>query len=170
MGTSMASVSFRCKEEKRWNKSQILDMIHGVEGLTSNLDDNSMYYAIVSPYGDMGMFLSELPEKISVLTEDYVVMCGCFDSDFAVLELVKNGQSIEECAIGAVYEEYEEFCCTNKPNVDLWCQLLIHPEDREELVNALLGEEVFVEDQLRAISRLTGFPVFMDELVYDGEF
>lgn len=168
MGTSMASVAFRCSDKNRWEtiKAEILDMFDGVEGITSNLDTDGPGFAIVSPYGDMGMFLADLPAEISELTGDYAVMCACFDSDFGVLELYKNGQMLEECAIGEVYEEYEEFCCTNKANMALWSALLKDPSRLADFQNALHGEEVFVEDQLRAISDLTGLPIFQDELVY----
>lgn len=168
MGTSMASVAFRRGEKQRWEtvKPQILAMFEGVEGLVSNMNEESLGYAIVSPYGDMGMFLAELPEKISALTGDYAVMCASFDSDFGVLELYQAGTMLEECAIGAVYEEYEEFCCTNKANLDLWAALLTDPGDLEAFAQALHGEEIFVEDQLREVSRMTGLPIFDDTLVY----
>lgn len=169
MGTSMASIAFRCDEKARWEalKPQILDMFDGVEGLTHNLDSDDSGYAIVSPYGDMGMFLADFPEKISALTQGYVVMCACFDSDFGVLELYHNGSLLEECSIGEVYEEYEEFCCTNKANMALWSALLTDPAKIAELTNALQGEEIFVEDQLRVVSELTGIPIFRDDLVFE---
>ena len=168
MGTSMASVAFRCSDKNRWKtiKAEILDMFDGVEGITSNLDTDGPGFAIVSPYGDMGMFLADLPEEISELTGDYAVMCACFDSDFGVMELYHNGQMLEECAIGEVYEEYAEFCCTNKANMALWSALLKDPSRMADFQNALHGEEVFVEDQLRVVSDLTGLPIFLDELVY----
>jgi len=168
MGTSMASVAFRCSDKNRWEiiKPEILEMFDGLEGLTFNFDKDTDGYAIVSPYGDMGMFLAELPEKISALTDDYAVMCASFDSDFGVLELYHAGNMLEECAIGEVYEEYNEFCCTNKANIDLWAALLLNPGDLEDYTNALHGAEIFVEDQLREISRMTGLPIFDDCLVY----
>lgn len=171
MGTSMASVAFRRNEKMNWQqiKPQILEMFDGVEGLESNLDAETDGYAIVSPFGDMGMFLAELPEKISDLTGDYVVMCASFDSDFAVMELYHGGMMLEECAVGEVYEEYDEFCCTNKANMELWAPLLRNSENMEAFQEALHGEEVFVEDQLRELSRLTGLPVFDDVLVYGDE-
>lgn len=168
MGTSMASVAFRRNEKTNWEKikPRIADMFAGVEGLVSNLDSEASGYAIVSPYGDMGMFLADLPEKISELTEDYVVMTACFDSDFAVMELYQAGKMLEECAVGEVYEEYEEFCCTNKADMRLWKGLLLDESDMDALSDALYGEEIFVEDQLRVISRVSGLPVFDDEMVY----
>lgn len=168
MGTSMASVSFRRSKAPEWDsiKSEIKKMFDGLDGLVSNIDTDSDGYAIVSPYGDMGMFLAELPEKISALTGDYVVMCASFDSDFAVMELYHAGTMLEECAVGEVYEEYEEFCCTNKADLELWSPLLQNREDLDSFIEALHGTEVFVEDQLRAITKMTGLPIFDDQLVY----
>lgn len=168
MGTSMASVSFRRGEKQNWTeiKMQIKEMCDGLEGLVSNLDTDTDGYAIVSPYGDMGMFLADLPDKISALTGDYAVMCVCMDSDFALLELYHAGQMLEECSAGEVYEEYEEFCCTNKADISLWSGLLTNSDNVEALTHALHGDEVFVEDQLRDLSRITGIPVFDDALVY----
>lgn len=164
----MASVAFRCADQNRWEsvKDEIIDMFDGVEGITSNLNTDASGFAIVSPDGDMGMFLADLPEEISELTGDYAVMCACFDSDFGILELYHKGQMLEECAIGQVYEEYEEFCCTNKANMALWAGLLKDPSKLPDLQNALHGEAVFVEDQLRTVSELTGLPIFRDDLVY----
>lgn len=171
MGTSMASVAFRRNEKMDWNaiKPQILSMFEGLDGLVSNLDKETDGYAIVSPYGDMGMFLADLPEKISGLTGDYAVMTACFDSDFSVMELYHAGKMLEECAVGEIYEEYEEFCCTNKADMRLWKGLLLDEGDIDTLSDAMYGEEIFVEDQLRVISKVTGLPIFDDEMVYGDE-
>ena len=48
----------------------------------------------------------------------------------------------------------------------LWKALLTNPERLDELSDALYAEEIFVEDQLRVISALTGMPIFDDNLVY----
>lgn len=167
MGTSMASVAFRRGEKTDWDavKPQIRSMFEGIEGLVSNLDEQAAGYAIVSPYGDKGMFLSELPGKISALTGDYVVMCVCVDSDFALMELYHDGKLLEECTVGEIYGEFEEFCCTNKADMRLWKPLLQDAGDMDTLSDAMYGEEIFVEDQLRVISRVTGLPIFDDEMV-----
>lgn len=168
MGVFMASIAFRCGDSKVWetSKDQIDSMFRGLDGLADNLCSDGPGYAIVSPYGDMGMFLSELPGRISRLVEDYAVFATCVDSDFALLELYKNGELLESCSVGEVYEEYGEFCSVNKPNIDLWTPLLIDSNDAGLLEDALMGNEVFVEDQLRQISKLTGLPIFDDALVF----
>ena len=170
MGTSMASVAFRRTDAVNWDvvKPQILDMFDGIDGLVSNLDQNVNGYAIVSPYGDMGMFLAELPEKISALTDDYAVMCVCVDSDFALLELYKSGSMLEECMVGEAYDDFDGTLCTNRADMRLWKALLTNPEQLDELADAMYREDIFVEDQLRDITRITGLPIFDDTLVYEA--
>lgn len=168
MGTSMASVSFRRTAQAQWPdvKTKIEEMFQGLDGLVSNLDCEASGYAIVSPYGDMGMFLQELPEKISSLTGDYAVFAVCVDSDFCLTELYHNGVLLEKGCIGELYMDFDEFVDVQSMNVELWKPLLQDSANAEILNQALTGNEVFVEDQLRRISELTGLPIFVDELVY----
>ena len=166
MGTSMASVSFRRSGNWDTVKPRILELFAGTEGIVSNLESDGPGYAIVSPYGDMGMFLAELPQKISALTGDYAVMCVCVDSDYALMELYNGGILLEECAVGDVYDDFDDVICKNKADMRLWKALLTDPERLDELSDALYAEEIFVEAQLRVISALTGMPIFDDNLVY----
>ena len=168
MGVFMASLSFRRGDAGNWEqkRAQILEMFDGLEGLVSDLQEEKSSYAIVSPDGDMGMFLADLPGKISALTGDFAVMCVCVDSDYALMELYNAGILLEECAVGDVYDDFEDEICKNKADMRLWKELLLDPARLDELSDAMYAEEIFVEDQLRVISDLTGLPVFDDSLVF----
>lgn len=174
MGTFMASASFRRIDSANWSniKPKILAMYQDVEGLVSNLEQEQNAYAIVSPYGDLGMFLADIPKAVSLLTGDYAVFCMCVDSDFALLELYHNGQLVEKSAIGELelLAEMDETADLNVPDIALWKQLLRNPENVRALQNAFTENAVFVEDQLREISALTGIPIFDDTLVYGEGF
>ena len=174
MGTFMASVSFRRTDSEKWLdwKPKIVEMYQNVEGLTSNLEQDKKAYAIVSPYGDLGMFLASIPEAVSGLTGDYAVFCTCVDSDFALLELYHNGQCIEKSAIGQTEMLAEMYGLEDvkSPDITLWKPLLQNPNDVESLQKAFTEESVFVEDQLREISSLTGVPIFEDALVFGEAF
>ena len=167
MGMFMSSVSFRRGNNTNWTevKPLIENMFKGVEDLSDNLDTERSAYAILDAYGHMSMFLSELPEIISKLTGDYAVFANCIDSDFAALELYCNGDLLDSCVIGEVYEEFSEFCEAKSPNLESWKRLL-QDEGQIELLNrALFGHEVFVEDQLRMLTQVTGLPIFDDEMI-----
>ena len=172
MGTFMSSVAFRRADNVDWGSVQpiIHGMFWGVEGIVSNLETEENGYAIVSPYGDMGMFLAELPEKISALTQGYAVFSTCVDSDFCLIELYHKGKLLEKSCIGEMYMELDELQNVQSPNPELWKPLLLEQQNYDALTAALTGEEVFVEDQLREISTLTGFPIFDDKLVYGDEW
>lgn len=171
MGVFMASIAFRRGISDAWSncRDHIKGMLDGVVGLTDNLDSDGIGYAIVSPYGDLGGILAEYPCQISRLVDDYTVFTTCVDSDYAILELYKSGEHIETCSIGEVYDDYEGFDGIGKPNIDLWRLLLIDDNDHELLAEALFGESIFIEDQLRQISKLTGLPIFDDALVFGCE-
>lgn len=171
MGTFMASASFRRTEKMDWQqlKPAITEMFQGIDGLVSNLDSEGNGYAIVSPYGDLGMFLADLPARISRLTGDYAVLAVCVDSDFAMLELYLDGRLMERTSIGNVYDDIDELAGCGKPELALWKPLLMDITNAGQLEKALLGNEIFVDDQLRVISTLTGIPVFDDELVFGSE-
>ena len=174
MGTFMASVSFRRANHTVWSdlKPKIQEMYHGIDGLVSNLEQEREAYAIVSPYGDMGMFLQDIPEAVSRLTEDYAIFCMCVDSDFAILELYHNGTLVEKSAVGEeeLLAEIDELADLSTPNLSLWKPLLQNPEDEQALQTAFTDDAVFVDDQLREISALTGIPIFDDALVFGSEF
>ena len=168
MGVFMASVAFRITEKNNWEviKPQIVSMFKGLEGLTDNLDSDGPGYAIVSPYGEMGMFLAELPEKISKMTGDYAVFANCCDSDFALMELYHNGTVVEKSCIGECYEEFEDFVGSTEPVPTNWLPLLVDQSRLPELEQALGEVDVFAEDNLRLLSEVTELPIFDDELVF----
>ena len=168
MGVFMASVAFRITEKNNWEviKPQIESMFKGLDGLTDNLDSDGPGYAIVSPYGEMGMFLAELPEKISKMTGDYAVFANCCDSDFALVELYHNGTLVEKSCIGECYEEFEDFVGSTEPVPSSWLPLLVEQSRLPELEQALGEVDVFAEDNLRLLSEVTELPIFDDELVF----
>ena len=168
MGVFMASVAFRITEKNNWEviKPQIESMFKGLDGLTDNLDSDGPGYAIVSPYGEMGMFLAELPEKISKMTGDYAVFANCCDSDFALVELYHNGTLVEKSCIGECYEEFEDFVGSTEPVPTNWLPLLVDQSRLPELEQAFGEVDVFAEDNLRLLSEVTELPIFDDELVF----
>ena len=171
MGVFMASVAFRVTDKNKWAaiKPQIESMFKGLDGLTDNLDLDGPGYAIVSPYGEMGMFLAELPEKISALTGGYAVFANCCDSDFALLELYRNGELVEKSSIGDCYEDFEDYGGSTEPAVFNWLPLLADKDRLTELEQALGEVDVFAEDNLRLLSEVTELPIFDDELVFGME-
>ena len=171
MGVFMASVAFQVTQKERWTalKPQIQAMFKGLDGLTDNLDSDGPGYAIVSPYGDMGMFLAELPEKISKMTGGYVVFASCCDSDFAMMELYRNGLLVEKSSIGDCYEDFEDYDGSTEPATFNWLPLLKDRSRLPELEQALGEVDVFAEDNLRLLSELTELPIFEDELVFAEE-
>lgn len=172
MGTFMASASFRCPQQANWSelKPKIQAMYQGIEGLVDDLAKEQNAYAIISPYGDMGMYLQEIPQQVSALTGDYAIFCMCVDSDFALLELYHNGQLLEESVIDCdgITEEIDELAELTNPKIELWKPLLQNPEDEQALQAAFTEEYVFAEEQLRKIAKLTGIPVFDDKMVYES--
>ena len=171
MGMFMASLSFRKPEEAIWNKAKerILQWLSDLEGLTNNLDTDTDAFAIVSPYGEDGAVLAHSAEAISRMIQDVVIMASCVDSDFNLLEVFDRGESVEKCYIGEIYEEYEEMMDCTAPNLDFWKTLLLDADNVQELQKALFDEEIFAEDNLRKLSVLIGFPVFVDTLVFPDE-
>lgn len=172
MGTFMASASFRRPRQSNWSelKPKIQAMYQGIERLVDDLEKEQSAHAVISPYGDMGMYLQDIPQRVSALTEDYAIFCMCVDSDFALLELYYNGQLLEKSVIDCegIAEEIDELAELTTPALELWKPLLQNPEDEQALQTAFTEEFVFVEDQLRRISTLTGIPIFDDEMVYES--
>ena len=172
MGTFMASASFRRPQQVNWPdvKTKIQAMYQGVERLVDDLDKEQNAHTIISPYGDMGMYLQDIPQQVSALTGDYAIFCMCVDSDFALLELYRNGELLEKSLIDCegFAEDMDELEKLTTPNIELWKPLLQNPEDEQALQTAFTEEFVFAEDQLRKISELTGIPIFDDEMVYES--
>ena len=169
MGMFMASLSFRKPEEAIWTKvkERIQQWLSGIEGLTDNLDSDSDAFAIVSPYGEDGAVLAQSASSLSRLIGGKVVMASCVDSDFNLLEVYDKGESVEKCCIGQIYEEYAEIMECGSPNLAFWEGMLLSPDRVDELRLALYGKEVLAEDNLRQLSKLIGFPVFDDDLVFE---
>ena len=167
MGVFMSSVAFRCGAKTDWEvvKPQIRAMYQGLAGLVDNLDSEGPGYAIVSPYGDLGMYLAELPGKISALTGDHAVFATCCDSDFAMLELYRDGALVEKCVIGEMYEEFAEFEDSAAPNLEVWAQLLPEGASQELLMAAFEMNGWDVMGNLQLLSKATGLPIFDDGLV-----
>ena len=171
MGTFMASIAFRHPNDGNWDhiKNKIKELYISIDGLVSNLDEDCYGYSIVSPFGDKGSSLAEIPAEISRLTKDYAVFTTCVDSDFSMMELYHNGKLLEKSCIGEIYEEFDEFYEGNTPNPSLWEPMLLDKSLTNELDKALLESSVFVEDQLRMLSELIGIPIFSDEMVFGIE-
>ena len=166
MGMFMASVAFRPGDNWEAVKPEILKMCQDLPGLVTNLDQDRSAYAIVSPYGDEGPYLSEMVGPISHLIGGYAVMAICVDSDMNILDLYRSGELIERCGIGVCYEEFAEVDDFTQPNLENWKPLLLDPAQETALQDAFFEEEVFAEDSLRKLSALTGLPIFDDALVF----
>lgn len=166
MGMFMASVSFRCADREKWTQAKpwIERMFSQVSDLVTNFEDNGPGYVILDMRGYHVMELAELPERISALTGDYAVMAICNDSDFNLMSLFHNGKLLESSHIGEVYEEYEGFTDMGLPDLELWKPLLKDASQEDALRQALYGQGIFAEDNLRALTELTGLPIFDDEL------
>lgn len=172
MGTFMASASFRRPQQANWTelKKKIQTMYQGIERLVDDLAKEQSAHAIISPYGDMGMYLQDIPQRVSALTGDYAIFCMCVDSDFALLELYCNGQLVEKSVIDCegITEGIDELAELTTPALELWTPLLQNPEDEQALQTAFTEAFVFAEEQLRKISKLTGIPIFDDHMVYES--
>lgn len=168
MGVFMASLSFRKPEQEIWThgKERIEKWLSEIDGLTSNLDDTADGIAIVSPYGEDAYVLAGSAQPISRMIQGYVIMASCVDSDFNLLEVFYNGESVEKCCIGELYEEYKEIMDCGAASYEFWKRLLLDESREEELRHALYGKEILAEDNLRLLSGLIGFPVFNDDLVF----
>lgn len=166
MGTFMASIAFRPGENWEAVSPQIVKMCQDLPGLVTNLDQKRSAYAIVSPFGDEGPFLSEMVGPISRLTGGYAVMAICVDSDMNILDLYRDGELIERCGIGVCYEEFAEVDDFTEPNLENWKPLLLDPTQASALHAAFSEEEVFAEESLRKLSAVTGLPIFDDAMVF----
>ncbi len=102
---------------------------------------------------------------ISKLTGEYAVGSVCIDSDFAALVLAKAGKQVDMGYIGTPYG------MEGAPGLELtaarWQPLLQPQAESQELHDCLFGKFVCAEDQLRTLSRLTGLPIFDDQLLME---
>ncbi len=169
MGMFMTSLSFRCTKEIAENVvEQLGARFRGIQDLTDNLDSDGPGYAILSPFGMSGNVLLELQEDVSKITGGYAVLATCVDSDFSMLALCHNGEILDECYIGELYEEYQAVCPYGKPDLAVWKKILLDESQEDALKSALYEEEVLSEDQLRKLSALTGMPIFDDEMMMES--
>ena len=170
MGMFMASLAFRCADQDKWQdlKPRLEKVCTEIPGLVDNLESSGPGYVLLSPYGDQGPVLGDLVERISTLTGDYAVMAMCIDSDFNIMELYHGGKLLERSCIGECYYELPEEETLASPNMDNWMPLLMDPTQSETLSEALFGEAVFAEDNLRKLSALTGLPIFDDKLMFEN--
>ena len=168
MGMFMASLAFRCADKERY--AQLMPRLEKIcedfPGLANNLHSEGPGYALVSPYGDLGGVLAELVERVSSETGDYAVIAMCIDSDMDTLELYRGGELVERSVIGEFIYDVPEEMMPSKPDLDNWKPLLLNSAETEALSDALFGEEVFAEDNLRKLSRLIGLPIFDDRLIF----
>lgn len=172
MGMFVSTAAFRRKPDMDWAAlSEKLEQLFTEAGdVCHDLGEERTGYGTMSVYGGMGAEMAETAKAISLATGDYAVAADCVDSDFAVLTLYHGGNLVEQCVIGSPYDEFDDVMPLGKPDVELWKPLLLDPEKVSELQDALLGNAVFVEEQLAALSRLTGVPVFDEALLEQDEW
>ena len=166
MGMFMASLAFRCADPDRWQniKPRLETVCKDIPGIVTNFDSPGPGYVLLSPYGDHGPVLGDLVERISELTGDYAVMAMCVDSDFNMMELYYGGKLVERSCIGECYYDLPEEVAS--PQLENWKPLLLDITQSEALSEALFGEAVFAEDNLRKLSVLTGLPIFDDKMMF----
>lgn len=171
MGMFMASLAFRCADQHKWEdlKPRLEKVCAEIPGLVTNLESSGPGYVLLSPYGDLGPVLGDLVGQVSALTGDYAVMTMCVDSDFNILELYHRGELLERSCIGECYYEMPEEMEMKSPDLETWKPLLLDASKIQELSDALCGEEVFAEDNLRKLSSLTGLPIFDDKLMFEND-
>lgn len=164
MGMFMQSVSFRRPPNGDWRelaqRIRVLIESHGQDADSVGLEEDRVFYSLISPFGDMGPSVVELSQSISELTGDYAIQAECVDSDFNFLTLYYGGQVVDAGCNGNPYEEFAE-CGMNGPlHPEKWYPLLLEPEKKAELDRVLLGKAICAEDLLKDLTALTGFPIF----------
>ena len=167
MGLFAYSLSIRRTPDMDWDtlRPRLEMFLYGKEAAVTDLTQDLPGYGMISLSPDTGAAMPNLAQRISKMTGDYVVNAQIVDSDFALLQLYYNGEELEECYIGRIYLEIWLQCRVKKPKLSLWMALLQDTANKSEYRKALRGMSVFVEDQLRVISDLTGLPVFDDALL-----
>jgi hypothetical protein len=167
MGMFMASLSFRCADKGKFEalRPELERIRKEIPGIVTNFDAEGPGYVYLSPYGDHGPVLGDWAEKISSLVGDYAVMAMCIDSDFDMMELYRNGSLVERSCIGECYYDLPEEMEVLSPDPENWKPLLLDVSQENLLKQVLSQGGIFAEDNLRALSRLTGLPIFDDELM-----
>lgn len=171
MGMFLQSVSFRRPQGRDWGKVageiQALVESFGLDAVPTHLEEERPFYCVLSPYGDFGTAAEQLAQKISAITGDYAISAMCVDSDFNELALYSNGTLLDKGYNGEPYEEYAEFGMSEPLHLEAWKPLLLDPTQEGDLEETLFGDEIFAEDLLRKLTKLTGFPVLDDELLME---
>ena len=167
MGLFAYSLSIRRTPQMDWKnlKPRLEMFLLGKDAGVSDLSKDMPGYGMFTYYPDTGAVMPNLAERISKLTGDYVVITQIVDSDFCLAQLYYNGQELQECYIGRIYLEIWLQHRVSKPKMKLWLPLLQDVSMASQYRKALRDSSVFVENQLRSLSELTGLPIFDDELM-----
>lgn len=167
MGLFSFNLAFRRPANQIWeaSKSDIHTMFSGVDGSFTDLTIERAGYGLMSFDPETGMKLPDMALLISKMLHTYALTAQVVDSDFSVMQLYCDGNMLEESYIGTMYDEFADACPLDIPNLELWKQLLLDEGKTDLLAEALHEESVFVEDQLRKISELTGIPIMENGLM-----
>ncbi len=167
MGLFSFNLAFQRPADQIWeaSKSDIYNMFSGVDGSFTDLKLERAGYGLMSFDPETGMKLPDMAQLISKMLHTYALTAQVVDSDFSVMQLYYDGNMLEESYIGVIYDEFADACPLGIPNLELWKQLLLDEGKTDLLAEALHEEAVFVEDQLRKISELTGIPIMENGLM-----
>lgn len=167
MGLFAYTLALRRTPKMDWTnlKPRLEMFLYGKEASVTDLSQELSGYGMVTLSPDTGAVLPNLAERISKMTGDYVVITQIVDSDFCIAELYFDGKKLQECYIGRIYLEIWLTHRVGKPNMKLWQPLLRDSNDLQQFRKALRGGLLFVEDQLRSISELTGLPILDNDLL-----
>lgn len=170
MGMFVNTVSFLRPKDGSWDVKRLRireAMEHfDLEPEEIRLHDCEKGCCLLDLYGEYGGVFRGLAECISQILGDFSVFASCVDSDFNQLVLYHNGQELDCCAIGNVYDEFMEMGLVGKPDLTQWSRLVSDGVEQEKLKDVLLGRETLAENQLRELSGLTGLPIFDDKAFF----
>ena len=167
MGMCLDSVAFYWPKDKtREELAPKLESFFEGYGLKLRMKDPTREsYAVYDENQSCSDVMPELIVTLSELTGEYAVGSVCIDSDFAALVLAKAGKQVDMGYIGTPYG------MEGAPGLELtaarWQPLLQPQAESQELHDCLFGKFVCAEDQLRTLSRLTGLPIFDDQLLME---
>ena len=167
MGMFLDSVAFYWPKDKtREELAPKLESFFVGYGLKLRMKDPTREsYAVYDENQSCSDVMPELIVTLSELTGEYAVGSVCIDSDFAALVLAKAGKQVDMGYIGTPYG------MEGAPGLELtaarWQPLLQPQAESQELHDCLFGKFVCAEDQLRTLSRLTGLPIFDDQLLME---
>ena len=167
MGMFLDSVAFYWPKDKtREELAPKLESFFEGYGLKLRMKDPTREsYAVYDENQSCSDVMPELIVTLSELTGEYAVGSVCIASDFAALVLAKAGKQVDMGYIGTPYG------MEGAPGLELtaarWQPLLQPQAESQELHDCLFGKFVCAEDQLRTLSRLTGLPIFDDQLLME---